>query len=113
MNLPLNSYLLFTQNLYGLTPEIQESPCGQIVGGAVPRGIYASVIEDTIWARGARTFEENVHVAIDFNCNAPTPFIDSPRVTKRAVITTLGGRSYVRRAAGAMDDFEPWCDLPR
>ncbi len=72
MNLPLDSYLLFEQGLYGLTPEIQKSPCGQLSGQKVFGGIYPSVIENSIWAFGARTFEENVHVTIDFNCSRRT-----------------------------------------
>lgn len=112
MNLPFNSHLLFEQRLYGLTPEIQKSPCGQLRGSSVPGGIYQTVQKDSIWARGARVYEENVHVTIDFNCSRPHPFIESPQVTKRAVVTTLGGRSYVRVAAGPMVGFDPWCDLP-
>ncbi len=108
MNLPSNSYLLFWNNRYGLNEEMLKSPCGKITAEQMYGGIYPTPIDDTIFKQYAVRFQDSVPVAIDFHCNIADPFIASPRVTKRAIVTDLSGSTFIKRGRGHLGKWENW-----
>ncbi len=108
MNLPTNSYTLFWNKLYGLDEGMLRSPCGRLEVSGLIKDIYPTPIERTIWAPNAKRYEEQTPVVMDFHCNPPNPYLGSHRVTKRAIVTSLSGTAYIRRAKGHASEWKHW-----
>jgi len=116
MNLPMIGNELFSMSQYGLTPDMKDSPCGSNMPQVWMRGMFATVSDAlevrTIWTIEAPVYRENIAIIFDYHCNSPNPAMGSPYVTKRAILTTLGGRSIVRKGKGYFFDCRSWCDKP-
>ena len=116
MNLPMRGQELYSMSQYGLTPDMEASPCGSNMPKSWVRGMLPTVYDDlemlNTWSKEAPVYRENIAIIFDYHCNSPNPAMGSPYVTKRAVLTTLGGRSVVRKGKGYFFDCRSWCDKP-
>lgn len=113
MNLPPDGMIIFKRRLYGMTPELQLSPCGQLRTEAPIGGIYLMLYErdseqESLFSQMAKRYREGVGLTLDFHCNPDHPHFNSPRVTKRAVVVRLDGGVFVRQAKAAPYDFDAW-----
>jgi len=113
MNLPPDGMVIFRQRLYGMTPEKQLSPCGQIRCEAPIGGIYLMLWEEkggpeSSFSTMAKKYREGVGLTLDFHCNPDNFYFNSPRITKRAIVTRLDGGVFVRTAKAAPFDWDAW-----
>jgi len=110
MNLPLSGWDFYEMAHYGLNPEMRWSPCGIILPGEIGGVQHPTVHDEARWINDVRQFEESTIILFDMNCNRNDPMILSPLVSKRGIVTTLGGQSRVVIKKGYVYECRTWCD---
>lgn len=93
MNLPPDNSIPFRQQMYGMTMEYRNSPCGKHPHPDALGWIVSPIWEDSGWAKDVKVYKENMYVACDVNCNDSDYDALADNRTKRVLGVLLSGQS--------------------